>query len=172
MLKNFPVQYIHEPWNAPDSVQWSAKCIIGKDYPLPMVNHVVASRINMERMKQVYQQLTHYRGNGNGLGQKNISLNLRIYGLHFWNLGLESQNLMTQLPQSIKMIQKSEERSSNHLKNSIEKHLWNFLFLKFKSLNNPGRFIFKFLLINSLISRIFRIILFSFEGYFFLIFLM
>ncbi|GAB0088832.1 Cryptochrome/DNA photolyase, FAD-binding domain [Sergentomyia squamirostris] len=62
VLKNFPTKYIHEPWNAPESVQRAAKCIIGKDYPLPMVNHAVASRTNMERMKQVYQQLAKYRG--------------------------------------------------------------------------------------------------------------
>lgn len=56
-----PVQYIHEPWTAPENVQRAAKCIIGKDYPLPMVNHCVASRINIQRMKQVYQQLAKYR---------------------------------------------------------------------------------------------------------------
>lgn len=56
-----PIQYIHEPWTAPDIVQRATKCIIGKDYPLPMVNHSVASKINIQRMKQVYQQLTTYR---------------------------------------------------------------------------------------------------------------
>lgn len=56
-----PSQYIHEPWTAPESVQRSAKCVIGKDYPLPIVNHAVASRINIQRMKQVYQQLSNYR---------------------------------------------------------------------------------------------------------------
>ncbi|XP_055377528.1 cryptochrome-1-like isoform X2 [Condylostylus longicornis] len=61
VLKNFPAKYIHEPWNAPESVQKTAKCIIGKDYPVPMVNHAVVSRTNMERMKQVYQHLTKYR---------------------------------------------------------------------------------------------------------------
>lgn len=60
-LKNFPTKYIHEPWIASDVVQKNAKCIIGKDYPLAMVNHVVSSRNNMERMKQVYQQLAKYR---------------------------------------------------------------------------------------------------------------
>ncbi|KAI9563517.1 CRY-M [Daphnia sinensis] len=64
ILKNFPLQYIHEPWNAPESVQRAAKCIIGKDYPLPMVNHLEASQLNIERMKQVYQRLTQYRGTG------------------------------------------------------------------------------------------------------------
>lgn len=61
VLKNFPTRYIHEPWNAPETVQRTAKCIIGKDYPLPMVNHAIASRANMERIKQVYQQLAKYR---------------------------------------------------------------------------------------------------------------
>lgn len=56
-----PVQYIHEPWNAPETVQRTAKCIIGKDYPVPIVNHTVTSRINIQRMKQVYQQLANYR---------------------------------------------------------------------------------------------------------------
>ncbi|XP_062564544.1 cryptochrome-1-like [Armigeres subalbatus] len=61
VLKNYPTRYIHEPWNAPESVQRTSKCIIGKDYPLPMVNHAIASRANMERIKQVYQQLAKYR---------------------------------------------------------------------------------------------------------------
>lgn len=61
VLKNYPIKYIHEPWVAPESVQKMAKCIIGKDYPVPMVSHGEASRMNMERMKQVYQQLSKYR---------------------------------------------------------------------------------------------------------------
>ena len=56
-----PVQYIHEPWTAPENVQRATKCIVGKDYPLPMVNHAVTSKINIQRMKQVYQQLAKYR---------------------------------------------------------------------------------------------------------------
>nr|CAD7431886.1 unnamed protein product [Timema monikensis] len=64
VLKNFPTRYIHEPWNAPEAVQKAAKCIVGKEYSLPMVNHVVVSRINMERMKQVYQHLAKYRDPG------------------------------------------------------------------------------------------------------------
>lgn len=62
--QNFPTRYIHEPWNAPEAIQRAAKCVIGKDYPLPVVNHTVASRTNMERIKQVYQQLAKYRGPG------------------------------------------------------------------------------------------------------------
>ncbi|XP_035662699.1 cryptochrome-1-like isoform X4 [Branchiostoma floridae] len=63
-LRGFPAKYIYDPWNSPESVQKAAKCIIGKDYPLPMVNHAETSRINVERMKQVYQQLSRYRGAG------------------------------------------------------------------------------------------------------------
>lgn len=62
VLKNFPTKYIHEPWTAPESVQRVAKCVIGRDYPMPMVDHIKQSQNNIERMKQVYQQLAHYRG--------------------------------------------------------------------------------------------------------------
>ncbi|KAL6458963.1 hypothetical protein MHYP_G00324350 [Metynnis hypsauchen] len=79
VLRGFPAKYIYDPWNAPDSVQAAAKCIIGVHYPKPMVNHAEASRLNIERMKQIYQQLSRYRGlgllasvpsthNGNGNG--------------------------------------------------------------------------------------------------------
>ncbi|KAM3870060.1 cryptochrome-2 [Diretmus argenteus] len=62
ILKDYPNRYIYEPWNAPASVQKAANCVVGVDYPKPMINHAEASRLNIERMKQVYQQLSHYRG--------------------------------------------------------------------------------------------------------------
>ncbi|XP_031635667.1 cryptochrome-1-like [Contarinia nasturtii] len=61
ILKNFPTRYIHEPWNAPESIQKAAKCIIGRDYSMPMVDHSTASRTNIERLRQVYNQLYKYR---------------------------------------------------------------------------------------------------------------
>ncbi|RXM28850.1 C-Jun-amino-terminal kinase-interacting protein 1 [Acipenser ruthenus] len=61
-LKKYPNKYIHEPWNAPESVQKAARCIVGVDYPKPMIKHAEASRLNIERMKQIYQQLSHYKG--------------------------------------------------------------------------------------------------------------
>jgi hypothetical protein len=70
VLKNMPVQYIHEPWTAPEHVQRAAKCVIGKDYSLPMVNHSLATRINIQRMKQVYQQLSNYRSLDNSANFK------------------------------------------------------------------------------------------------------
>jgi len=77
ILRGFPAKYIYDPWNAPESVQKAAKCTIGVHYPKPIVNHAESSRINIERMKQIYQQLSCYRGlgllatvpsNGNGCG--------------------------------------------------------------------------------------------------------
>ena len=62
MLKGYPAKFIYEPWTAPEHVQRAARCIIGKDYPIPMVNHAEASRINMERMMQVYQSLSPNTG--------------------------------------------------------------------------------------------------------------
>ncbi|KAM3609829.1 uncharacterized protein V6R79_020903 [Siganus canaliculatus] len=62
VLRGFPAKYIYDPWNAPEEVQKEANCIIGVDYPKPMVNHAEASCINIERMKQIYQQLSGYRG--------------------------------------------------------------------------------------------------------------
>ncbi|XP_057691888.1 cryptochrome-2 [Corythoichthys intestinalis] len=62
ILKDYPNRYIYEPWNAPESVQKAANCVVGVDYPKPMINHAESSRLNIERMKQVYQQLSHYRG--------------------------------------------------------------------------------------------------------------
>lgn len=59
-----PTQYIHEPWCAPTAVQEVAKCVIGCDYPLPMVDHVRASETNIERMKQVYAHLAQYKSQG------------------------------------------------------------------------------------------------------------
>lgn len=78
ILRNFPTKYIHEPWMAPikvrslispnfvacinltllfHQVQSDSKCRVGVDYPLPMINHVEASRVNLERMRQVYRKL-------------------------------------------------------------------------------------------------------------------
>ena len=43
-------------------MQAAAKCVVGVDYPKPIVNHAEASRLNIERMRQIYQQLSRYRG--------------------------------------------------------------------------------------------------------------
>jgi len=56
VLKNFPDKYIYEPWKAPESVQQDAGCIIGKDYPEPIVDHKSASKANMDRIAKAYER--------------------------------------------------------------------------------------------------------------------
>ena len=52
VLKKMPTQYIYEPWIAPRSVQEKAGCLVGTDYPRPIVVHSDVMKRNMARMKQ------------------------------------------------------------------------------------------------------------------------
>jgi cryptochrome len=54
VLKDMPAKYIYEPWTAPMAVQEKANCIIGKDYPKPIVDHAVVMKVNMQKMKAAY----------------------------------------------------------------------------------------------------------------------
>lgn len=56
-LKDYPVEYIYEPWTAPKDVQEKAGCIIGKDYPKRIVIHEEASMKNAKRMNMIKDQL-------------------------------------------------------------------------------------------------------------------
>merc|ERR1712113_160670 len=47
-LKSMPAKYIFSPWTAPKAVQEQAKCIIGKDYPAPIVDHSKARDTNLK----------------------------------------------------------------------------------------------------------------------------
>jgi len=54
-LKHMPTAYIYEPWKAPRAVQEKIGCIIGKDYPTPIVrDHRVTSKLNMQKMKMAF----------------------------------------------------------------------------------------------------------------------
>lgn len=53
-LAKFPNKYIYEPWLAPLNVQIEAKCRIGVDYPFPIVDHSIASKSNMQKMKKYF----------------------------------------------------------------------------------------------------------------------
>lgn len=63
-------------------MQKAAKCIIGVHYPKPMVHHAEASRLNIERMKQIYQQLSCYRGLGKDADT--ALLNLKWRKINWW----------------------------------------------------------------------------------------
>eukprot|EP00127_Corallochytrium_limacisporum_P004338 Clim_evm21s158 gene=Clim_evmTU21s158 len=54
VLKDMPAKYIYEPWKAPKEVQKKAGCIIGTDYPEPIVDHAKASQENKDRIKACY----------------------------------------------------------------------------------------------------------------------
>ncbi|WIA38442.1 hypothetical protein OEZ86_001766 [Tetradesmus obliquus] len=54
-LALLPTKYIYEPWTAPLDVQQRCGCIIGKDYPFPVVDHTTISKVNMGRMKAAYE---------------------------------------------------------------------------------------------------------------------
>ncbi|XP_057837998.1 (6-4)DNA photolyase isoform X1 [Cryptomeria japonica] len=54
VLKDMPKEYIYEPWSAPLEVQRKAKCIIGRDYPEPVVAHVEASKNCKKRIATAY----------------------------------------------------------------------------------------------------------------------
>lgn len=43
-LATVPDEHIHQPWTMPDAVQRSAGCLIGRDYPTPIVDHIVRLR--------------------------------------------------------------------------------------------------------------------------------
>jgi len=54
VLAKMPDAYIYEPWRAPMCVQKEAGCLVGKDYPRPIVDHAVTHKKNIARMKAAY----------------------------------------------------------------------------------------------------------------------
>ena len=55
-LKDYPSKYIFEPHLAPLDVQVSSGCIIGDDYPLPIVDRKESRAKNLERFKLSLQK--------------------------------------------------------------------------------------------------------------------
>ncbi len=43
-LLNVPDKYIHEPWKMPPDVQRASECVIGQNYPEPIVDHAAARK--------------------------------------------------------------------------------------------------------------------------------
>lgn len=41
-LARVPDRYLHQPWMMPEDVQRAAGCVIGRDYPCPLVDHPMA----------------------------------------------------------------------------------------------------------------------------------
>lgn len=55
-LKKYTSEYIYEPWKAPLSMQKTADCIIGKDYPKRIVVHEDVYKINISKMSAAYKE--------------------------------------------------------------------------------------------------------------------
>jgi deoxyribodipyrimidine photo-lyase len=48
-LRPVPDEYLREPWGMPEQVQAACGCVIGEDYPEPIVDHLEARREAFER---------------------------------------------------------------------------------------------------------------------------
>lgn len=52
-LASVPDRYLHAPWEMPEDVQEEAGCIIGDDYPAPIVDHQAARQRALDAYKSV-----------------------------------------------------------------------------------------------------------------------
>ncbi|MBK8338275.1 MAG: deoxyribodipyrimidine photo-lyase [Sterolibacteriaceae bacterium] len=52
-LAQVPDKHIHAPWQMPLAEQQAAQCVIGRDYPAPLVDHAAARSRTLERYKRV-----------------------------------------------------------------------------------------------------------------------
>jgi len=50
-LRDVPDRYLAEPWTMPDDVQRACGCVIGRDYPEPIVDHAEARRAALDRYR-------------------------------------------------------------------------------------------------------------------------
>ena len=52
-LKNVPSMFIHEPWKMSLEEQTKYSCILGDNYPLPIVDHKEAVRMARDKISKV-----------------------------------------------------------------------------------------------------------------------
>jgi deoxyribodipyrimidine photo-lyase len=52
-LSSVPANYIHAPWEMPADLQKQARCIIGQDYPAPIVDHQIAKLTAISKFKKM-----------------------------------------------------------------------------------------------------------------------
>ena len=52
-LKKMPTEYVYTPWKAPIEVQKEAGCVIGVDYPAPIVDHKEVTKRNKNTMEEL-----------------------------------------------------------------------------------------------------------------------
>lgn len=61
-LEKMPARYIFEPWKAPLSVQRAAGCLIGKDYPFPIVDHPSAMKRCVQWLDNIHERVHSHDG--------------------------------------------------------------------------------------------------------------
>eukprot|EP00731_Ephydatia_muelleri_P018969 Em0011g1009a len=61
-LQAFPVEYIHQPWKAPQYIQEEAGCIIGVDYPKPVVDVCNQEELCCKRIQAIMTALYEMYG--------------------------------------------------------------------------------------------------------------
>lgn len=54
-LAAVPTEWIHEPWRMPPALQSRYGCVMGKDYPLPIIDHEQAARTARSRLHEAYR---------------------------------------------------------------------------------------------------------------------
>ncbi len=55
-LKDVPAEYLCEPWTMPAPLQREIGCVIGADYPAPIVDHAQARREALERYRSAQER--------------------------------------------------------------------------------------------------------------------
>ena len=63
-LQSFPAEYIHQPWKAPLYLQQEAGCIIGVDYPEPVVDVCNQEELCCKRIQAIMTALYEIHGTG------------------------------------------------------------------------------------------------------------
>ena len=56
-LKDMPKEYIHAPWLAPSKIQEQAGCVIGEDYPKPIVDMCTQGKLCCARIEAIMSAL-------------------------------------------------------------------------------------------------------------------
>ncbi|XP_064936443.1 (6-4)DNA photolyase isoform X2 [Musa acuminata AAA Group] len=77
VLKDMPNEYIYEPWTAPLSIQKKANCIIGKDYPRPVVDHDKASKECRKKMGEAYGKVGSVEEEDNNAASESTAMQKR-----------------------------------------------------------------------------------------------
>ena len=69
-LKDFPDNFLVTPWKAPILDQRKANCIIGKDYPKPIIGHPTVSKANIAAFQHAMRDASSVGGGGGGAVKK------------------------------------------------------------------------------------------------------